>query len=407
MKGKEATRKAPVKVQETKPTSMHLSEEKQWPVFLLLTVGFALYFNSLFNQYAFDDSTYILENSYVQQGFHGIGKILTSDALESYIKGKGGTSYELSGGRYRPLSLVSFAIEKSLFNGNPFISHLINVLLYLLTIYLFYKLLKERFFINQPSVAFLSALIFAIHPLHTEVVANIKSRDEIFSLLFIILSLENFFRYATKNPIVGLKTKAASWLFFFLALLSKEYGLFLVLLIPAVSYVMLKKNIKESFLSTVPFLAVACIYLFIRISVSGFRVADAATLINNPYLLASGAEKIATKIFVLLYYIKLLFVPFPLSCDYSYNTFPYLSLSDPLVIFSVLFYACLIAFSFYWLIKEKHHSYRNSFFSSPVGGWSLICLLTSEPRWARGWFIIPPLVLRWRRGMDSYNCLIN
>jgi len=356
MKVKETPKKTAAKEQGAKPATIRLPKEKQWQVYLLLTASFVLYFNSLFNQYAFDDSTYILENSYVQQGFQGIGKILTSDALESYIKGKGGTSYELSGGRYRPLSLVSFAIEKSLFNGNPFISHLINVLLYLLTVALLYKLLAKRFFVNQPWGAFLAALIFTIHPLHTEVVANIKSRDEIFSLLFIVLSLEYFLK-APPPPKGGTLTPLwggwGAWLFFFLAMLSKEYGLFLVLLIPAVSYVMLKKSTKESFLSAIPFLMIATIYLFIRISVSGFRVADTATIVNNPYLLASGAEKIATKLFVLLYYIKLLIIPFPLSCDYSYNTFPYRSLSDPFVILSILFYGGLIALAFYWLKRKN------------------------------------------------------
>src|SRR5947207_2851199 len=102
-------------------------------LYILLAVAFAFYFNSLFNEYAFDDYTYVVENSYVQQGFKGVGKLFASDALEGFLVGKGALPNELSGGRYRPLSLVTFAIEKQLFGNSPLLSHSINVILYVLT----------------------------------------------------------------------------------------------------------------------------------------------------------------------------------------------------------------------------------------------------------------------------------
>ena len=81
----------------------------------------------------------------------------------------------MEGGRYRPFSLVTFAIEHQIAEGdNPFISHLINILLYSLLCFILYKLLiaiqewlGQR---NHPlQVAFFSTLLFAVHPIHTEV----------------------------------------------------------------------------------------------------------------------------------------------------------------------------------------------------------------------------------------------
>jgi len=332
-------------------------------IYVLLTIGLILYSNSLFNNYAFDDYTYIVQNNYVQQGFKGIGKILQTDALEGYIKANGGSVNDLSGGRYRPLSLITFAIEQSVFGGNPLISHFINIGLYLLTIFFLFHFLNKRVFKDKLGIAFLATLIFAIHPLHTEVVANIKSRDEILSFLFIILSLEYFFRYQlNKNS----RERLLTLLFFFLALLSKEYAMFLVVFIPLLSYVMLKKSIRDCFIASIPFVAVAILYIVIRLSVIGFHTGNSSIITNNPYVLADAQQKIATKMFVLFYYIRLLFVPYPLSCDYSYNTFPYRTFVDPMVILSILVYLILIVFTIFWIRKRNILSIALLFYLLPL-----------------------------------------
>ncbi|MCD4678980.1 MAG: glycosyltransferase family 39 protein, partial [Bacteroidales bacterium] len=328
------------------------SDEKSSKIYypaILIFIALFFYSNTLFNEYAFDDFTYIVDNSYIQQGFSGIGKLMSSDALESYIKSKGGSVNDLGGGRYRPLSLVSFAIEYQFFKENPFISHLVNVLLYMLTAFLLFRLLAIHFFRKQLLLAFITTLIFIIHPLHTEVVANIKGRDEIMSLLFMVLSLEYFFRYTSMGRV---KEKILSWIFFMLALLSKEYALFFIGFIPAISYVIIKMNRRQAFVSALPFLVITVLYIAIRLGSVGFSTGTVLTITNNPYLLASVPQAWATKIFVLLYYIKLLFVPFPLACDYSYNTFPYRDFTDIWVIASLLIYSSLIIVSVYLLKKR-------------------------------------------------------
>src|ERR1051326_2828301 len=106
------------------PTATELSPLKTFwqQSFFLIIVGFAIYFNSFNNKYALDDDIVMRLNVYVQQGFSGIGKIMTTDSYDSFFKSMG-SSGELSGGRYRPLSIVTFAIEQQLFGdcyGNRF-----------------------------------------------------------------------------------------------------------------------------------------------------------------------------------------------------------------------------------------------------------------------------------------------
>lgn len=78
---------------------------------LLGVLAFIFYFNSFFNEFAHDDGIVIVKNEYVQEGFTGIPKIMTRDAYDSYYR-QLNTSNQLSGGRYRPLSIVTFAIEQ-------------------------------------------------------------------------------------------------------------------------------------------------------------------------------------------------------------------------------------------------------------------------------------------------------
>jgi len=151
-------------------------------IFLL---AFGLYANTLGHKYALDDKIVITENQFTTQGFSGISDLLTTDVFVGFY---GKEKNLVTGKRYRPLSLVTFAIEWQLFGKNPFMSHLINLLLYALTGILLYTLMKmvlpdkldNPWYLTTPMII---AALYIVHPLHTEVIANIKGRDEILSLL--------------------------------------------------------------------------------------------------------------------------------------------------------------------------------------------------------------------------------
>ena len=305
---------------------------------LLAILGFVLYANSIGNRYALDDGALIEQNEYVQQGIRGIPKILSTDSFSSLYRQLGGEQ-ELSAGRYRPLSIVTFALDHQFFGAAPQPAHAVNVVLFALTLVVLLAVLR-RLFPGSPNPAFLATFLFAIHPIHTEVVANIKSRDEILSLLFILLTFLFVLRHhESRKP----RELALALGCYFLGLLSKEYGLSLLVLIPMALVLCRRVSLGTGLRRTLPFAAVAALYVLIRVQVVGFRTVESTEILNNPYLLASAPQKWATKLFVLLKYLGLLFWPYPLSADYSYRQIPYRGFGDPGVWLSILVHVALIA----------------------------------------------------------------
>jgi hypothetical protein len=104
------------------------------------------------------------------------------------------------------------------------------------------------------------------------------------------------------------------------------------------------------------------LYMTLRLSaVDTSPGVEDTEILNNPYLLASAQEAFATKIFVLLKYMRLSFFPHPLVSDYSFDSIPYKQLSDPAVIFSLLLHFALL------MIAIRATSKRQAY------GFALLC----------------------------------
>lgn len=350
-----------------KPSALNINSFKIQAL-ILVFIGFVFYANSFSNEYALDDGIVIQNNDYVQQGFRGIPKILSTDAYESFYR-QMGAKQQLEGGRFRPLSVVTFAIEQQFFGSSEKVKplddvatvrHFMNVVYYLLSIVFLFFLLRKYIFKENHLAAFVACLVFLIHPMHTEVVANVKSRDEILSFLFIILTFISVFKYRESSKkselLIGL-------LFYFLALLSKEYAITLVILIPMLMYIVLKETFVKALLTTIPFGVIALVYLLIRYKIVGAGASfENPDVLNNPYLYASKPEKLATKIDVLLRYLKLLFYPTPLSSDYSYNTIPFANFSSGGVWASIVIHVSLFAAAIVLFFKRNILSFAITFY---------------------------------------------
>lgn len=332
--------------------------------FIIALIAIGFYYNSTGNEYALDDGIIIVQNEYVQEGLSGIDDILTKDAFHSYYKQMGG-GQELSGGRYRPLSIVTFAIEQEFFGKDtdpktPYVRaeetnlawlrHFVNVLLYALSGITLLYLLNKYIFRNRPDIAFLAALIFIIHPIHTEAVANTKSRDEIMSFLFITLTLISLLRHQAENKV---KYLVWSLVFFFLALLSKEYAITMLALVPILLYIHNKYSWGKAILKTLPFAGVFLFYFILRVDAVGLSVKESPEVLNNPYMYATATEKLGSKIYMPWNYLRLLFWPDPLSSDYSYNHYPYRKLFDPMVLASLFIHLGMVITGFV-LLARRH-----------------------------------------------------
>ena len=115
------------------------------PVLLLLGIPFALYAVAIRFGYVLDDQMVYWQNAYVQKGFAGIRDIFGYDSFMGYFQKKENL-FLLEGGRYRPLSLATFAMEVGLFGEKQtHISHFLNILFYGITGVVLYRVLLGFF----------------------------------------------------------------------------------------------------------------------------------------------------------------------------------------------------------------------------------------------------------------------
>ncbi|MBN2746600.1 MAG: glycosyltransferase family 39 protein [Bacteroidales bacterium] len=314
----------------------------------LFVVAIALYSNTLNHSWALDDTMMITENKFTKGGWEGLVKIFTTDAFAGYL-GEGKTL--LPGGRYRPLSQAVFNLYYSLFGLQPFGLHLISVLLFGLSALLLFKNLRDLFQSNNValSIPFITSVLYIAHPIHTEVVANIKSLDLIFAMLFSMLSLHSALSYIRNQKIIHLISLAV---FFFLGALSKETSLTFIAVIPLTLYFFDKPKTKD-----VAFVALALVvstvaYFYVRWTVIGQTLdIEVTELLNNPFLEATTSEKYATIFYTWLIYLKLLIVPFPLTHDYYPYAIGLKTFSNPLVLLSLAIHIAAIFITVKQLFK--------------------------------------------------------
>ena len=197
--------------------------EKHWAIIIFI-FAFAIYSNTIFNEYNLDDNLVTQNHKLTSKGIAAIPEIFKS----YYYEDEMGYQYG-----YRPITHVSFALEHSLFGERASVSHAINVFLYAITCLLIFFFVRKLKPASSYYFAVLVAILFAVHPIHTEVVASIKNRDEILSLLFGLLAL--IFAMSIKPKESGIK-KVIKWFFvlgiFCLSILSKNATVLFSIIIP-------------------------------------------------------------------------------------------------------------------------------------------------------------------------------
>ena len=331
------------KPKETLPISPFTNTKLH--IILIFVLSFLLYGNTITHDYALDDSIVILENEFTTQGIEGISDILNYDTFVGFF---GKKKDLVAGGRYRPMSLVTFALEWQIFGKNPTISHFINILMYGLTGVVLYLLMLMMFKNIRPPleayfIAIATTILFLTHPIHTEAVANIKGRDEIMALLGSLTTLYWAFKYVNSKNLLYL---VGAIVVYFLALLSKENTITFLAIIPLALYFFSEKmDIKTTAIQTIPYVVVAAVFLFIRSNVLGAAGSlggeEAQELMNNPFVGLTFSERYGTIFYTLGKYIQLLIFPHPLTHDYYPKHIPVMSFSDWQVLLSIGVYVAL------------------------------------------------------------------
>lgn len=348
-------KKAPKKPNIEAKVAVSLPQYGLWIKIALFVFAFLLYGKTLNFQFALDDDMFFLKHSSVQKGAAGISEILTHGSLEKFDNSKGLQPY-------RPLTLASFALQKQFFGNDAKKAHLFNVLLYALLLIVLFEVLRQLFQDIHPLFCALIVLLYAAHPVHTEVVANVKSRDELLAVVFSLAALY----WAIKKTSSGTSTlsPALSGLFFALALFSKENAIAMTLIIPLAIYFFQSENLKNTLLKSLPYMTIALVFLGIRSAVIPNQLNYyQVTVYENILYGANGfTESFFTKIYLLLHYLKLLVIPYPLTWDYSYGHFSLVGVSSLVAWFSLLLHVGLIGLAVFYFKTKKILSFSILFY---------------------------------------------
>ncbi len=227
---KDIAQPEPTAIQQPKTTNKPGSYKHLWIKMVLVAAVLLMYGKSVNYDFTIDDNIFYVKHSSVQKGIAGIPETFTYGSLEKFNGMKGLQPY-------RPVTLSSFAIQKQLFNNSPAKAHLMNVVLYALLALVLFNVLLKLLPAAHPLVCATIVLLFAVHPVHTEVVASVKSQDELLSVLFALLAL-SYAATLIKSDTFSVKYGVLSVACYSLALLSKE-GVFAMILIFPLAFLLL------------------------------------------------------------------------------------------------------------------------------------------------------------------------
>ncbi|HLG35400.1 MAG TPA: tetratricopeptide repeat protein, partial [Bacteroidia bacterium] len=359
MSNKKLSHKEKIKAKRKEPSSVNLSEDasfaklKKQLALVLAIVAAALYLNTANHGFNLDDTSAITENWVVKQGVSSIPTIFKTP----YRYGYWVSEDEL----YRPVPLAIFATTWQLFPKNPLPGHIINILLYAVTAYFLFLLLAGLLKSYSMALPFLSVLFFVVHPLHTEVVANIKSFDEIISFLLALVTLKLTLDYLQKNDF---KKMLLAMFAFFVAYMSKEGTITMLAVIPLAIYFFTDTERGKIFKATAFLFIPTLIYLGIRSAVVGSITSTKHfAMIDNVIVSADSiGERWATAFKILGKYFLMLVYPHPLSADYSFRQFNINDWDNPWAVISLLLCIGLLIYGITGLKKKKFLAFAALFY---------------------------------------------
>ena len=311
-----------VKPIQTKPTPKKplIEIELKWVALLLTAITFLVYAMVWGNGLVWDDDPYITLN----------------DAVKSFDLKALLTEFHV--GNFHPLTMLTLAVEYALVGESPWLYHFNNLLLHSansLLLYLMILRLSGKFW-----VAILTAVLFAIHPLHVESVAWAAERKDVLYVFFLLLAMLQYMTYVGSRKWLSY---GLSLLFFVLACLSKGMAVVLPALLLITDWWMLDRKLSlQNLVDKIPYLIVTFAFAYIATTAQKEAGADASTLISSIY---TAAERFQIVAYSFLFYWVKTFWPIQLLPFYPYPPKPngalpsvYLLASFLLIVFVVMVY---------------------------------------------------------------------
>jgi len=284
-------------------------------VILIIILGFSVYANSLHGEFIWDDGVFIKENAYIKD-WSKLIPMLTRDS-------GAGSSVQMN--CYRPIQILTYTIDYSLSGLNVFGYHLTNAVLHILVALAVYRLILLIF--GSTPLSFFTAILFVIHPVHTEAVSYISGRGDILSALFILLCL---IFYIKADREFSLRSYIFMVLSCVLAFLSRENAVVITPLLLLYHYIFRRKIRSLLFL---PPLLIFLLYLLLRpVGLPSFPFGPLLIVKRIPGFFAAFAG-----------YLKILLLPVNLHMEYGNRLF---NIIKPQVLsgLGVFFFLLFLAF---------------------------------------------------------------
>ncbi len=223
------------------------SPQKLWHYGLLIAACFLAYCNVYHNAFLFDDFEMIVQNKFLRS-WDSIGTIFTSNVYG----GADGHSR-----LYRPISIFLYLVIFQLFGLSTGAFHFLNVSLHAANACLGYRLGTQLGF--RRAAVFVGALVWAVHPIHTEAVTYASETHDLLSLLFCLLGLLLLKQWDHRSVAIAMGC-------FILGLLSKETAImFPALLVMQMFLQNLKPWQFHAYAKTAPFWLIALLYFALKI----------------------------------------------------------------------------------------------------------------------------------------------
>ena len=278
--------------------------------------------------------------------------LLNTDGLTlQHIFTSGGGQY------FRPLLALTFLFDKKIWGLQESFMHLDNIIFHLVNVLLVFaiaRIIWERFEGRESLAPLVAALLFAIHPINVEPVAWISGRTDLIAGMFIFLAFYIMLTAEGKRYSAGYSLVSAG--FVLIACLAKETAVFFLPALLIIPFFHLKKsetNFFPKFLFnfSIHFLTIsssALIYLLVR--TDGLKRSDKgiSTVISH---VVSGQQLDLLQTVKIIakasgFYLKKLFIPFPLN-------FAIIHVSDFYIVLGVLLFPLVI----WWLYRRDLTSY--------------------------------------------------
>ncbi len=332
---------------------MQLDKTAAWVGLIAAALGFLLYVNTFGHYYTLDDYSSIKDNWVVKGGLKNIGIIFSTE----YRFG----TWNSPGSLYRPIPLAMFAFEWQVSADKPFISHFMNVALYAATGWALW-ITWRRILVNYaPAITAMAVLFFIAHPIHTEVVCNIKSRDEIMALLFGTLAMYALWRHLEKNETGWM---IAALVAYGIAMFSKEGAIMFIFIFPLTLWYFTDKPLNQMMRLAGMMLIPAAIFLAVRQSVLGAQQAQEIYSILDNFMVGAhnSADRLASAFMMCGKYLWVLILPHPLVCDMGYPQFEPVSFGDWRALLGFFVYAGMGVWALMNMGKKHILSYAILFY---------------------------------------------